>query len=135
MSLTDDPVQEVRAGYEILKSLELRSHGATVISCPTCGRCKIDLIKVAREVEEKVSDIKMPLKIAVMGCVVNGPGEAREADVGIAGARGKGILFRDGVKVRSVPEEDLVDALMEEVRKIVSINRSTTTNHGGIVND
>ncbi len=119
VSLTDDPVQEVRAGYEILKSLELRSYGPTVISCPTCGRCKIDLVKIAREVEARVSDIKKPLKIAVMGCVVNGPGEAREADIGIAGGRGKGILFRKGVEIRSIPEEKLVEVLVEEVKAMV----------------
>jgi len=119
VSLTDDPVREVRAGYEILKSLGLRSYGPTVISCPTCGRCKIDLIRIAQEVEAKVSDIKEPLKIAVMGCIVNGPGEAREADIGIAGGKGKGILFKKGVKVCSVPEEKLVEVLMEEVRAML----------------
>ena len=119
VSLTDDPVQEVRAGYEILKSLGLRSYGPTVISCPTCGRCKIDLVKIAREVEARVSDIKEPLKIAVMGCMVNGPGEAREADIGIAGGRGKGILFRKGVEIRSIPEENLVEVLVEEVKAMV----------------
>jgi len=119
VSLTDDPVREVRAGYEILKSLGLRSYGPTVISCPTCGRCKIDLIRIAQEVEAKVSDIKEPLKIAVMGCIVNGPGEAREADIGIAGGKGKGILFKKGVKVCSIPEEKLVEVLMEEVRAML----------------
>ena len=119
VSLTDDPVREVRVGYGILKSLELRSYGPTVISCPTCGRCKIDLIRIAQEVEAKVSDIKEPLKIAVMGCVVNGPGEAREADIGIAGGKGKGILFKKGVKIRSIPEEKLVEELLEEVRAML----------------
>ncbi len=116
VSLTADPVREVRVGYEILKSLGLRSYGPTVISCPTCGRCKIDLIRIAQEVEARVSDIKEPLKIAVMGCVVNGPGEAREADIGIAGGVGKGILFKKGVKIRSIPEEKLVEELLEELR-------------------
>ncbi len=120
VSLTDDPVKEVRAGYEILKSLGLRSYGPTIISCPTCGRCKIDLIRIAREVEERLANVKEPLKIAVMGCVVNGPGEAREADVGIAGGRGKGILFRKGEKLRGVPEEKLVEELMEEVKAILN---------------
>jgi (E)-4-hydroxy-3-methylbut-2-enyl-diphosphate synthase len=120
VSLTDDPVQEVRAGYEILKSLGLRSYGPTVISCPTCGRCEIDLIRIAREVEARVSDIKEPLKIAVMGCVVNGPGEAREADIGIAGGKGKGILFKKGEKIRSIPEEKLVDVLVEEAKAMVA---------------
>ena len=116
VSLTDDPVLEVRAGYEILKSLGLRSHGPMIISCPTCGRCKIDLVRIAREVEAKVSDIREPLKIAVMGCIVNGPGEAREADIGIAGGVGKGILFKKGEKICSVPEEKLVEVLVEEIK-------------------
>ncbi len=119
VSLTADPVREVRAGYEILKSLGLRSYGPTVISCPTCGRCKIDLIRIAQEVEARVSDIKEPLKIAVMGCVVNGPGEAREADIGIAGGKGKGILFKKGAKIRSIPEEKLVEELLQEVRAML----------------
>ncbi|MFC1713388.1 flavodoxin-dependent (E)-4-hydroxy-3-methylbut-2-enyl-diphosphate synthase [Candidatus Poribacteria bacterium] len=119
VSLTDDPVQEIRVGYEILKSLELRTHGPVIISCPTCGRCKIDLIRVAREVEARVSDIKKPLKIAVMGCVVNGPGEAREADIGIAGGKGKGILFKNGVQIRSIPEDRLVEELVKEVNSIL----------------
>jgi (E)-4-hydroxy-3-methylbut-2-enyl-diphosphate synthase len=121
VSLTDDPVQEVRAGYEILKSLGLREYGPTIISCPTCGRCKIDLINIAREVEEKVSGIKSPLKIAVMGCIVNGPGEAMEADIGIAGGKGKGILFKKGEKVRSVPEKELVKVLIEEIKIMISL--------------
>ena len=115
VSLTADPVQEVRVGYEILKSLGLRTHGPTIISCPTCGRCKMDLVRIAREVEARVADIKEPLTIAVMGCVVNGPGEAREADIGIAGGRGKAILFKSGVRIRSIPEEKLVEELLEEV--------------------
>jgi len=119
VSLTDDPVKEVRAGYEILKSLGLRSYGPTIISCPTCGRCKIDLVRIAREVEARVANIKEPLKIAIMGCIVNGPGEAREADVGVAGGRGKGILFRKGEKLRGVSEEKLVDELMKEVKAIL----------------
>lgn len=119
VSLTDNPVQEVRVGYEILKALELRTYGPTVISCPTCGRCKIDLVRIAQEVEAKVKDIKKPLKIAVMGCVVNGPGEAREADIGIAGGKGKGILFKKGVKIRSIPEEELVKVLIKEIRNML----------------
>ncbi|HGJ64810.1 TPA: flavodoxin-dependent (E)-4-hydroxy-3-methylbut-2-enyl-diphosphate synthase [bacterium] len=119
VSLTDDPIQEIRAGFEILKSLELREHGATVISCPTCGRTKIDIIKIAREVEERVADIKKPIKIAVMGCIVNGPGEAREADIGIAGGKGKGILFKKGERIRSIPEDRLVDELVNEIRKML----------------
>ncbi len=117
VSLTDDPVQEVRAGYEILKSLELREYGPTVISCPTCGRTKIDVVRIAREVEERVADIKKPIRIAVMGCIVNGPGEAREADIGIAGGKGKGILFRKGEKICTATEDKLIDMLIDEIKK------------------
>jgi (E)-4-hydroxy-3-methylbut-2-enyl-diphosphate synthase len=119
VSLTSDPVEEVRVGFEILKSLGLRRHGVNFVSCPTCGRCQIDLIHVAEEVEERLRSIDMPLTVAVMGCVVNGPGEAREADVGIAGGRGEGLLFRRGEVVRKVPESELADALMAEVEKLV----------------
>ena len=119
VSLTDDPVQEVRAGYEILKSLGLREHGVTIISCPTCGRTQIDIIKIAREVEARLSDIEKPIKVAVMGCVVNGPGEAMDADIGIAGGKGLGLLFKKGKKVRTIPEEQLVNVLVDEVRKMI----------------
>jgi len=119
VSLTDDPVQEVRAGYEILKSLELRSHGVTIISCPTCGRTKIDIVKITREVEARVANIKEPIKIAVMGCIVNGPGEAREADIGIAGGKGRGILFKKGERIRTLPEDELVDALIDEINSLI----------------
>ncbi|NOY54272.1 MAG: flavodoxin-dependent (E)-4-hydroxy-3-methylbut-2-enyl-diphosphate synthase [Deltaproteobacteria bacterium] len=117
VSLTDDPVQEVRVGIEILKSLGLREAGPVMISCPTCGRCEIDLIGLAREVEERLTKMKQPLEVAVMGCVVNGPGEAREADFGIAGGKGVGLVFRKGKVVRKVREEELADALMEEIGK------------------
>jgi len=119
VSLTDDPVQEVRAGYEILKSLGLREHGVTIVSCPTCGRTQIDIIKIAREVEARLSDIEKPIKVAVMGCVVNGPGEAMDADIGIAGGKGLGLLFKKGEKVRTIPEEQLVNVLVDEVRKMI----------------
>lgn len=118
VSLTDDPVQEVRAGYEILKSLGLREHGVTIVSCPTCGRTQIDIIKIAKEVEARLSDIEKPIKVAVMGCVVNGPGEAMDADIGIAGGKELGLLFKKGKKVRTIPEEQLVNVLVEEVRKL-----------------
>lgn len=117
VSLTDDPVQEVRVGIEILKSLGLREAGPVLISCPTCGRCEIDLIGLAHEVEERLSRMKSPMDVAVMGCVVNGPGEARGADFGIAGGKGVGLIFRKGKIVRKVKEEELADALMEEIRK------------------
>jgi (E)-4-hydroxy-3-methylbut-2-enyl-diphosphate synthase len=118
VSLTGDPVEEVRVGWEILKSLELREHGPVFVSCPTCGRCQIDLISVAEEVEERLRDLPHKITVAVMGCVVNGPGEAREADVGIAGGKGEGILFRKGEFVRKVSQNELADALVEEARKL-----------------
>jgi (E)-4-hydroxy-3-methylbut-2-enyl-diphosphate synthase len=119
VSLTGDPADEVRVGYEILKALGLRQRGVNFVSCPTCGRCQINLIQVAEEVEKRLAGIDKPLTVAVMGCVVNGPGEAREADVGIAGGRGEGLLFRNGEVVRKVPESQMADALLAEVEKIV----------------
>ena len=119
VSLTGDPVVEVRVANEILKSLGLREYGATLIACPTCGRTRIDLPTIAAKVEEKLSKVKANITVAVMGCVVNGPGEAREADVGIAGADGEGIIFRKGEIVRKVPEADLVDELFKEIDKIL----------------
>jgi len=115
VSLTGDPVDEVRVGFEILKSLGLRKRGINFISCPTCGRCEVNLIKVAEEVEQRLQGVSAPFTVAVMGCVVNGPGEAREADFGIAGGKGEGLLFRNGEIVRKVPEDQLADALVEEV--------------------
>jgi (E)-4-hydroxy-3-methylbut-2-enyl-diphosphate synthase len=119
VSLTGDPVEEVKVGWEILKSLELREHGPVFVSCPTCGRCQIDLIGVAEEVEQRLHDLPKKITVAVMGCVVNGPGEAREADVGIAGGKGQGLLFRKGEVVRKVPQDELADALVEEAWKLV----------------
>jgi len=118
VSLTRDPVEEVRTGYEILKALDIRRHGPEIISCPTCGRCNIDLFKIVDQAESALMATTSPLKIAIMGCVVNGPGEAREADIGIAGADGTGILFRKGKVVKKFPQEKLVDVLMDEVEKI-----------------
>ena len=118
VSLTGDPVEEVRVGHEILKSLNLRERGPTIISCPTCGRCEIDIISMTKRVERKVRDIRAPIKIAVMGCVVNGPGEARDADVGIAGGKGYGLLFRKGKIIGKVKERDLVAALLEVVHDL-----------------
>jgi (E)-4-hydroxy-3-methylbut-2-enyl-diphosphate synthase len=119
VSLTGDPVEEVKVGYEILKSLNLREHGPTIISCPTCGRCEIDLISLTKKVEKKLKNVHAPLKIAVMGCVVNGPGEARDADVGIAGGKGYGLLFRKGKEIGKVKEKDLVKELMEMVENLI----------------
>jgi (E)-4-hydroxy-3-methylbut-2-enyl-diphosphate synthase len=115
VSLTGDPVDEVRVGFEILKSLGLRTKGINFISCPTCGRCQINLIKVAEEVERRLQSVDKAITVAVMGCVVNGPGEAREADFGIAGGKGEGLLFRNGEIVRKVPEDELADALVKEI--------------------
>lgn len=119
VSLTGDPAEEVKVAKEILKALNLRKFGPDIISCPTCGRTEIDLIKLVREVEEKTSYIKKPIKIAVMGCVVNGPGEAREADVGVAGGRGCGVIFRKGKIVKTVKENEIVKALTEEIKKCI----------------
>jgi (E)-4-hydroxy-3-methylbut-2-enyl-diphosphate synthase len=115
VSLTRDPVEEVRVGYEILRALDIRRHGPEIISCPTCGRCEIDLFSILERVERALLTHPVPMKIAIMGCVVNGPGEAREADVGIAGGRGVGILFKKGKRVRKVPESELVETLLEEL--------------------
>ena len=119
MSLTGDPVVEVRVANEILKSLGLKQFGATLIACPTCGRTRIDLPSIAAKVENKLATVKENITVAVMGCVVNGPGEAREADVGIAGADGEGIIFRKGQIVRKVPEAELVDELFKEIDMIL----------------
>ena len=119
VSLTGDPVREVQAAYDILKSLGLREHGPTLISCPTCGRTKINLEKLALEVEKRLAAIAEPITVAVMGCVVNGPGEAREADVGIAGGINEGLIFRKGKVLKKVPEDQLVDELYQEIDKIL----------------
>nr|WP_203226063.1 flavodoxin-dependent (E)-4-hydroxy-3-methylbut-2-enyl-diphosphate synthase [Bacillus kwashiorkori] len=115
ISLSADPVEEIKVARELLKSFGLASNAATLISCPTCGRIEIDLISIANEVEEYIQKIKAPLKVAVLGCAVNGPGEAREADIGIAGARGEGLLFMKGKIVRKVPEEIMVEELKKEI--------------------
>ncbi len=119
VSITGDPVDEVRVGWQILKSLELRQRGVNIISCPTCGRIKFDCAAVATEVEKRLSSITEPVNVAIMGCVVNGPGEAREADVGIAGGDGKGLIYLKGEVVRKVAEKDMVDALVEEVEAFI----------------
>lgn len=117
VSLSADPVEEVRVAYEILKSLGIRERGAVLISCPTCGRCEIDIRGLASKVEGRLRNVKKPVTVAVMGCVVNGPGEAREADVGIAGGKGIGILFRKGKVIKTVKEKDLLDALFQEIEE------------------
>jgi len=118
VSLTADPVEEVKVAYEILKSLHLRQTGPELISCPTCGRCQIDIRDIVEKVEAKLAGVRKPLKVAVMGCVVNGPGEAREADIGIAGGRGMGILFRNGKVVKTLKERELFSTLIKEIKKL-----------------
>jgi len=120
VSLTGDPVDEVRAGWEILKALELRSRGATIISCPTCGRLKFNSVAIATEIEEKLAHLKESVKVAIMGCVVNGPGEAMEADIGIAGGDGAGMLYVKGVQVRKVSESEIVRTVLEEVDRLLA---------------
>jgi (E)-4-hydroxy-3-methylbut-2-enyl-diphosphate synthase len=120
VSLTRDPVEEVKVAYEILKALGLRQRGGEIISCPTCGRCQIDLFRLVEEVENYVDRHSTPVKIAVMGCVVNGPGEAREADIGIAGGKGQGVLFKKGKVIKKVPESDLARILIQEIGKMVN---------------
>jgi (E)-4-hydroxy-3-methylbut-2-enyl-diphosphate synthase len=119
VSLTSDPIDEIKAAYEILRALKLRERGVEVISCPTCGRCEIDIIGLTHEVEKRLLTVKTPLKVAIMGCVVNGPGEAKEADVGIAGGRGQGILFKKGEIVEKIPEEKLMPRLLKEIALMV----------------
>lgn len=117
VSLTDDPVKEVYAAYDILGALDLLPNAPQMISCPTCGRTQIDLIAIANEVERRLRDVRKPIKVAVMGCPVNGPGEAKNADVGIAGGKGCGIVFKKGEILRKVPEEDLIDELFLEIER------------------
>lgn len=119
VSLTRDPVEEVRTAYEILRALGLRQRGVEIVSCPTCGRTEVDLFGLVEQVETALAHIEEPLKVAVMGCVVNGPGEAREADVGLAGGRGLGMIFAKGERVKKVPEADIVAELVKEVEKAV----------------
>lgn len=118
VSLTADPVEEVYAAKDILKALDLRRDGVQFVSCPTCGRTRIDLIGLANQVEEALKDCKKNIKVAVMGCIVNGPGEAREADIGVAGGDGCGILFKKGEIIRKVPEDQIIPALLDEVEKL-----------------
>jgi (E)-4-hydroxy-3-methylbut-2-enyl-diphosphate synthase len=115
VSLTAPPVEEVRVAWEILAALDIRRRGPELISCPTCGRCQVDLVSIASEVDRRLRTLDRPIKVAVMGCVVNGPGEARDADVGVAAGKGVGLVFRHGEPVRKVPEAKIVDALFEEI--------------------
>lgn len=128
VSLTADPVDEVKVAYEILRALNLRHRGVNIISCPTCGRMEIDLERIAAEVEKRLSHITSPLNVSVLGCVVNGIGEGKEADVGIAGGRKGGLLFRDGKVVRKLKESELVDALIKEVEDLIQNKKCTIQN-------
>lgn len=118
ISLTDDPVLEVRAAWALLNALDLRQRTPEIISCPTCGRCEVDLIPIAQRVERELAQVCKPLKVAVMGCVVNGPGEAKDADVGVACGRGQGAIFRNGKIIRKVSEDEIVPALLEELQTL-----------------
>jgi (E)-4-hydroxy-3-methylbut-2-enyl-diphosphate synthase len=118
VSLTGDPVEEVRVGYAILRALNIRKRGVEIISCPTCGRCEVDLTRLVGMVERGVEKISTPLTVAIMGCVVNGPGEAKEANIGIAGGKGVGVLFRKGEVVRKLKEKDFVSVLLKEIQEM-----------------
>ena len=116
VSLTGDPLEEIKSAKRILKTLNLRTSGIEVVSCPTCGRTQIDLIGLANKVETMVQEFDLNIKVAVMGCVVNGPGEAKEADIGIAGGKGVGLLIKHGEIIRKVPEDELLDCLYRELK-------------------
>jgi (E)-4-hydroxy-3-methylbut-2-enyl-diphosphate synthase len=118
VSLTDSPVEEVKVAKEILKACGVRKTGVEIVSCPTCGRTNIDLISLAKRAEEVLKDIKKPIKVAIMGCAVNGPGEAREADIGIAGGIGEGLIFKKGEIIKKVSEDKLLEELLKEIEKI-----------------
>ncbi len=126
VSLTGPSREEVRVGHEILRALGLWKEGPEIIACPTCGRCEIDLIKIAQEVQKKltrlpITDHRSPIKVAIMGCVVNGPGEAKEADIGIAGGNKIGVLFKKGRAIKKVPEKDLVSTLLREIKNVLPV--------------
>jgi (E)-4-hydroxy-3-methylbut-2-enyl-diphosphate synthase len=120
VSLAADPIEEVPVCWEILKSLGIRERGAEITACPSCGRVQVDILKLAEAVEKVTAEYRAPVKVAVMGCAVNGPGEASMADVGIAGGKGMGLIYRDGVKVRALPEAQLLDGLREEIEKVIA---------------
>lgn len=134
VSLTGPPVEEVRVGYEILKGLGLRERGPEIISCPTCGRCQINLFSIVEKVEREIQDIKTPLKVAIMGCVVNGPGEARQADIGLAGGKDMGLLFKKGKVLRKIKQSEMVKELVEEIRKMDE-SQEKAADGGGILGE
>lgn len=124
VSLTADPVLEVRAGYEILRSLGLRNRGPEIISCPTCGRCEIDIQGLVHKVQEQILHLTQPIKVAIMGCVVNGPGEAREADLGVAGGKGVGVIFKKGKIVKKCQEDDILPLLLEMIAEMTNTSET-----------
>lgn len=128
VSLTADPLEEVKVGWAILKALELRVRGPELISCPTCGRTEIDLLALVKKVETALVNIKAPLKVAVMGCIVNGPGEARGADIGVAGGKGKGSIFVKGKIIKTVSEKDILPELLKEINKLTSHDQNSKSN-------
>jgi (E)-4-hydroxy-3-methylbut-2-enyl-diphosphate synthase len=117
---TDDPTEEIRVGYEVLKALNFRNESASLIACPTCGRLEYDMVPTVRAVEEYIARIKVPITVAVMGCVVNGPAEARHADIGVTGGRGKGVIFKKGKLHKTVPQEELLPALLKEIDEVAA---------------
>jgi (E)-4-hydroxy-3-methylbut-2-enyl-diphosphate synthase len=119
VSLSAEPEEEIPVAYEILRSLELRQRGVTFVSCPSCGRVEIDVIKIATEVEKRLMKVQTPIQVAVMGCVVNGPGESRDADIGLSGGRGKGVIYKKGQYLRTVPEDQFLQAVLQEIAKIL----------------
>jgi len=130
VSLTGDPVEEVHVGYEILRALKIRERGIEIISCPTCGRCEVDLLRLVERVERGVKEITVPMTVAIMGCVVNGPGEARKADIGIAGGKGVGLLFKKGKVIRTVKEAESVSVLLREIREMAEERRAAMRDDG-----
>jgi (E)-4-hydroxy-3-methylbut-2-enyl-diphosphate synthase len=120
VSLTADPVEEIGVAWGILSALDIRRNGPELISCPTCGRCEVDLIPIAQEVSRRLAGVRTPIKVAVMGCIVNGPGESRDADIGVAAGKGVGLIFARGEVVRKVPEAEIVDALFQEIARLGS---------------
>jgi (E)-4-hydroxy-3-methylbut-2-enyl-diphosphate synthase len=128
ISLTRDPVEEIRVGYELLRSLHIRERGPELISCPTCGRCQVNLFSLAEQVERHIQNIETPLKIAVMGCVVNGPGEAKEADIGVAGGHGVGIIFKKGRLYKKVAEDKLLAVFLAEIDTMIEEARQAAHN-------
>lgn len=135
VSLSAEPEEEIPVAYEILRSLELRNRGVTFVSCPSCGRVEIDVVAVANEVEKRLMKVQTPIQVAVMGCVVNGPGESRDADVGLAGGKGKGVIFRKGQVVKTVPEDQFLDAVLKEVASLLPEHEARVVYPEGGINE